>query len=119
MKKTLLLITILFLLLSAPGVSSAQSFSGHSSVDPLGGASPGLANGGFHFHINPLEDHPAFESLERDTYRYEALHGYEHSRGEELRRLDRFKDIRNPKNLPGSSPSVDSFFGVEVFKPLN
>jgi len=119
MKKTLLFGTILFLLLSAPGVSKAQPFGAHGPANPLRGVIVGPVNGGLHFHINPFEDHSAFESLEHDSYQYYALHGYEYyNRSEKLPRLDRFKDIQYPKNEPYIQPSSDSFFGVEYDNPL-
>src|SRR5512136_194331 len=119
MKKTLLLGAILFLLFSTPGVSVAQPFVGNPFANPLGGASPGLVNGGFHFHINPSDDHYAFESLERHSYQYEALHGYEHIKSDKLQQLDRFKDIQYPKDQPVTRSSYDSFFGVESYNPLD
>jgi len=118
MKKTLLFSIILFVLFSAPGLSKAQPFGGHGVVNPLGGITAGPVNGGLHFHGNPSEDHFAFESLERHSYQYEALHGYEHYRGEELRNFDRFRDIQYPKDQPYSRPGFDSFFGVESHNPL-
>ncbi|MGE5842884.1 MAG: hypothetical protein ACM335_11430 [Deltaproteobacteria bacterium] len=116
--KTILFAAILFVLFSAPGVSTAQPFDGHVPIDQPGIASPGLLDGGFHFHTNPADDHYAFESLERDTYQYRALHGYKHNKGDELRRMDRFEDIRYPKNKPDSRPGSDSFFGVKSHNPL-
>jgi hypothetical protein len=118
MKKGILLSMVLFFVFSAPGVSAAQPFVGSGPANPLGGASPGLVNGGFHFHINPSDDHYAFESLERHTYQYEALHGYEHIKSEKLQQSDRFKDIQYPKDQPDTRPSSDSFFGVESYNPL-
>jgi hypothetical protein len=118
MKKVLLLSTILFLLLLTPRVGMAQPFVGSGPAGPLGGASPGLVNGGFHFHINPSDDHAAFESLERHSYQYEALHGYEHLKSEGLQQVDRFKDIQSPKDQPDTRPSTDGFFGVESHNPL-
>jgi len=118
MKKILLVGTIFFLLFLTPKVGMAQPFVGSGSVNSFGGASPGLANGGFHFHINPLDDHYAFESLERHTYQYEALHGYEHIQSGGSQRPDRFKDIQYPKDQPDTRPSSDSFFGVESYNPL-
>jgi hypothetical protein len=109
---------ILFLLLSAPGGSIAQPFGGHGLVNPLGGVTVGPVNGGVHFHGNPSEDHYAFESLEHDSYQYNALHGYEHYRSKELQRFDRFRDIRYPSYQPDYRPSSDSFFGVEYYNPL-
>lgn len=119
MKKTILLSIVLFLLFSAPGVSIGQPFDGRGLANPLGGVTVGPVNGGHHFHINPSEDHYAFESLERHSYQYDALHGYEHYRGEELKRLDRFKDIQHSNDKPGYRPGSDSFFGVESYNPLN
>jgi len=119
MKKTLLLSIIFILLFSAPEVSNAQPFGGHGVVNPLGGISAGPVKGGLHFHGNPSEDHYAFESLERHSYQYEALHGYKHYRGEEPQRLDRFKDIQYPKDQPYSRPGFESFFGVESYNPLS
>jgi hypothetical protein len=119
MKKTLLLGAILFVLFLAPKVSIAQPYVASGSVSPLGGASPGLANGGFHFHINPSDDHFAFESLDRHTYQYEALHGYEHLKSDRLQQVDRFKDIQYPKDQPPTRYSYDSFFGVESYNPLD
>jgi hypothetical protein len=84
----------------------------------LGGTSPGLANGGFHFHTNPVDDHFAFESLDRHTYQYEALQGYEHIRREKLQEVERFKDIQYPKDQPESRSSSESFFGVKSYNPL-
>jgi len=118
MKKGILVSMVLFFVFSAPGVGMAQPFVGSGSVNSFGGASPGLANGGFHFHINPLDDHYAFESLERHTYQYEALHGYEHIQSGGSQRPDRFKDIQYPKDQPDTRPSPDSFFGVESYNPL-
>jgi hypothetical protein len=117
MNRTLLFSVILFLLCSAPGVSTAQPLGGHGVVNPLGGAITGTANGGLHFHINPSEDHPMFESLERDTYQYYALHGYEHYRGKDLQQVDRFRDIQYPKNQPYYPSRFDSFFGVDSYNP--
>lgn len=119
MKKTLLLSTILFLLLSAPGVGEAQPFGGHDVVRPLGGITAGPVNGGLHFHGDPSEDHYAFESLEHHSYQYYALHGYKHCRGEELQNSDRFRDLRYPKDQPYSRPGFDSFFGVQSYNPLS
>jgi hypothetical protein len=119
MKKILLLGTIFFLLFLTPRVNMAQPFVGTGSASPFGGALPGLANGGFHFHINPTEDHYAFESLDRHTHQYEALRGYEHIKSEKLQQVDRFKDIQYPKNQPYSSSSDDSFFGVQTNSPLD
>jgi hypothetical protein len=118
MKRILLLGTIFFLLFLTPGVGMAQPFVGSGPANPLGGASPGLVNGGFHFHINPSDDHYAFESLERHSYQYEALHGYEQIKSERLQQFDRFKDIQYPKDQPDTRPSSDSFFGVESYNPL-
>ena len=118
MNKTLLLSIILFLVCSAPGVSIAQPFGGHGVVSPAGEATAGLVDGGLHFHGNPAEDHYMFESLERHSYQYEALHGYEHYKGRELQNPDRFKDIRYPKQKPDSRPGSDSFFGAEYNNPL-
>lgn len=118
MKKTLLLSIILLVLFSAPGVSQCQPFGGHSVVNPLGGITAGPVNGRPHFHGNPSEDHYAFESLERHSYQYEALHGYKHYRSEELQRLDRFKDIQYPKDQPYSRPDFERFLGVESYNPL-
>jgi hypothetical protein len=119
MKKTLLLGALLLLLFSAPRVCMAQPFGGLGFVNPLGGVSHGLGNGGFHFHINPAEDHYAFESLERHSYQYEALHGYEHIKSEKLQQFDRFKDMQYPKDQPENRSSYESFFGVESYNPLN
>jgi len=116
MKKTLLLSVFLFLVCSAPGVSTAQPFGGHGVVSPPGETTAGLVDGGLHFHGNPAEDHSMFESLEQDSYQYEALHGYEHYKGKGLQNLDPFNDIRYPKEKPNSHPGFDSFFGV---KPSN
>jgi hypothetical protein len=118
MKKAFLFGTIFFLLLLTPRVGMAQPFVGSGPANPLGGASPGLMNGGFHFHINPSDDHAAFESLERHSYQYEALHGYEHIKSEELQQVDRFKDIQSPKEQRATRPSSDGFFGVESYNPL-
>jgi hypothetical protein len=118
MKKTLLLSTVLFLVCSAPGVSIAQPLGGTTFVNPLVGTPPALVNGRFHFHITPLEDHPAFESLDKDSYQYHALHGYEHYRGKDLQQVDRFRDIQYPKDQPDYRSSYDSFFGVESSNPL-
>jgi hypothetical protein len=118
MKKTLLLGVILFVLFSAPKISMAQPYVGSGSVSPLGGASPGLTNGGFHFHINPSDDHFAFESLDRHRYQYEALQGYEHIKSEKLQQVDRFKDIQYPKDQPENRSAYESFFGVESYSPL-
>jgi hypothetical protein len=119
MRKRTLLSAIFFVLLLAPGVGVAQPLVGTGSVNPLGGATPGLANGGFHIHINPADDHFAFESLDRHTYPYEALHGYGHVKSDNLKQVDRFKDIQSPKDRPASRSSYDSFFGVESYNPLN
>lgn len=109
---------MVIVLLLLPTIGSAQQgFVGSGPANPLGGASPGLVNGGFHFHINPLEDHFAFESLDRHTYQYEALHGYEHIQSKKLQQLDRFNDIQYP-HQPGPGSSNDSFFGVDYFNPL-
>jgi hypothetical protein len=118
MKKILLIGTIFFLLFLTPRVGMAQTFVGSGPANPLGGASPGLVNGGFHFHINPADDHYAFESLDRHTYQYEALHGYEHIKSEKLQQVERFKDIQSPKDQPATRSSYDSFFGVESDNPL-
>ncbi len=118
MKKTLLLSVFLFLVCSAPGVSTAQPFGGHGVVNPLGGATVGLANGGVHFHSNPSEDHSILESLEHHSYQYDALHGYEHIRSKELQHFDRFRDIQYPKNEPYHPSSLGSFFGVEYDNPF-
>jgi hypothetical protein len=118
MKQGILFSMVLFFVFSALGVGMTQPFVGSGSVNSFGGASPGLANGGFHFHINPLDDHYAFESLERHTYQYEALHGYEHIQSGGSQRPDRFKDIQYPKDQPDTRPSPDSFFGVESYNPL-
>jgi len=118
MKKAFLFGTIFFLLLLTPRVGMAQPFVGSGPANPLGGASPGLMNGGFHFHINPSDDHAAFESLERHSYQYEALHGYEHIKSEGLQQVDRFKDIQSPKEQRATRPSSDGFFGVESYNPL-
>jgi hypothetical protein len=117
MKRVLLLSTIFFLLFLTPKGGMAQPFVGSGPANPFGGASPGLVNGGFHFHINPSEDHYAFESLERHSYQYEALHGYEHIRGEGLQQVDRIRDIQYPKDQPDYRPSYDSFFGVGYYDP--
>lgn len=118
MNKAVMLSLMLVLLLSAPGITMAQPSSGHGVVSPAGEATTGLADGGLHFHDNPAEDHYMFESFERHSYQYEALHGYEHYRGDELKRLDRFEDIRYPKDKPDSRPSSDRFFGAEYHNPL-
>jgi hypothetical protein len=118
MTKTLLLSIILFVLLSAPGVSIAQPFNGHGLVNPLEGVIAGPVNGGLHFHRNPSEDHYAFESLEHHSYSYYALHGYGHYRSKELQHFDRFRDIQYPKDQPDYRSSYDSFFGVESYNPL-
>jgi hypothetical protein len=118
MKRVLLLGTIFFLLFLTPRVGMVQPFVGSGPANPLGGASPGLVNGGFHFHINPSDDHAAFESLERHSYQYKALHGYEHIKSEGLQQVDRFKDIQSPKDQPDTRPSSDGFFGVESYNPL-
>jgi len=118
MMKTLVLGIILFLLFSASGVSIAQPFGGHGVVSPPGEVTTGLVDGGFHFHGNPAEDHSIFESLEHDSYKYYALHGYEHLRSEKFGDLDRFRDTRYPKDQPDSRPSFDSFFGVKSYNPL-
>jgi hypothetical protein len=118
-KATLLLSMILFFLLfSAPEVSIAQPLGGNGFVNPLGGVPAGVVNGGFHFHINPLEDHPAYESLDKDSHQYYALHGYEHYRGKDLQQVDRFPDIQYPKHQPYIPFSSESFFGVEIDNPL-
>lgn len=117
MEKRLSLSLVLFLILFAPKVTVAQPFVGSGFVNPLDGGSPGLANGGFHFHINPLEDHPAYESLDKDSYQYYALHGYEHHRGKDLQQVDRFPDIQYPKDQPTPRSSTESFFGVESYNP--
>ncbi len=119
MKRVLLLSTIFFLLFLTPRGGMAQPFVGNGPANPFGGASPGLVNGGFHFHINPSEDHYAFESLERHSYQYEALHGYEHIKSDKLQQVDRFKDIQYPKDQPATRSSYDSFFGVESYNPLD
>ncbi len=119
MRKLVLLSAILFLLSLTPRVGMAQLFVGSGPVNPFGGASPGLVNGGFHFHINPSEDHYAFESLERHSYQYEALHGYEHIKSDKLQHVDRFKDLQYPKDQPDNRPNSGSFFGVESYNPLN
>jgi hypothetical protein len=113
-----LLVAIAVILFSVPRVGAAQSFVGGGSANPLGGTSPGLANGGFHFHTNPVDDHFAFESLDRHTYQYEALQGYEHIRREKLQEVERFKDIQYPKDQPESRSSSESFFGVKSYNPL-
>jgi hypothetical protein len=118
MKKILLLGTFFFLMFLTPRVTTAQPFVGSGFVNPLSGASAGLVNGGFHSHINPLEDHPAYESLERDSYQYEALHGYEHTKSERLQHLHRFDDIQYPKDRPNPRSSYDTFFGFDYFNPL-
>jgi hypothetical protein len=118
MKKVLLLGTIFFLLFLTPRVGVAQPFVGSGPANPFGGASPGLVNGGFHFHINPSEDHYAFESLDRHSYQYEALHGYEHIKSEGLQHPDRFRDIQYPKDQADNRSSGESFFGVESYNPL-
>ena len=118
MKKALLLSTILFLLFFIPGFVLSQPLGGKSPANPLWGASPGLANGGFHFHTNPVDDHFAFESLDRHTDQYEALQGYEHIRSEKLQQPDRFKDIQRPQDRPESRSSSESFFGVKSYNPL-
>jgi len=118
MKKTILLSILLFLFFSAPGVSVGQPFDGRGPASILGGVTAGPVVGGPHFHINPSEDHYAFESLERHSYQYDALHGYEHYRSERPQRLDRFKDIQYPKDKPDDRPGFDSFFGVESYNPL-
>ena len=117
MKKTILLGAILVLLLSAPRVGIAQPLAGSGFVNPLYRGSPGLANGGFHFHINPLDDHSAYDSLDKDSYQYYALHGYEHYRGKDLQPVDRFPDIQYPKDQPDARSSYDTFFGVESYNP--
>jgi hypothetical protein len=118
MKKGILLSMVLFFVFSAPGVGMPQPFVGSDPANPLGGASPGLVNGGFHFHINPAEDHYAFESLERHSYQYEALQGYEHLKSEGLQHPDRFRDIQYPKDQADNRSSYESFFGVESDNPL-
>ena len=120
MKMNLLPSLILFfLLLSLPGSAMAQPLGGITYVNPLGGVPAGLVNGGFHFHINPVDDHPAYESLDKDSYQYYALHGYEHYKGKDLQQVDRFPDIQHPKLQPLNPPNSDSFFGVEIHNPLN
>jgi len=116
MTKTLVFGIILFLLFSAPGDSLGQPFAGHGITTRLGEVTAGPVNGGLHFHSNPSEDHFIIESLERHSYQYEALHGYEHYKGKGLQNLDPFNDIRYPKEKPNSHPGFDSFFGV---KPSN
>jgi len=118
MTKTLVFGIILFLLFSVPGDSLGQPFGGHSVVSPLGEVIGGPMNEGLHFHNNPAEDHYAFESLDRHSYQYEALHGYEHYRSKELQRFDRFNDIRYPNSQPDYRPRSDSFFGVKSYNPL-
>jgi hypothetical protein len=120
MKKTLLLgiILSLCLLLWLPGDSSGQPFGGYGVVTPPGGATVGLVDGGLHFHGNPADDHSMFESLERDSYQYEALHGYEHIRSDKLKEVDRFKDVRNSTDRRDSRSSRESFFGVDSVNPL-
>ena len=120
MKMNLLLSLILFfLLILVPVNTFAQPLGGIGYVNPLGGVQAGLVNGGFHFHINPLDDHAAYESFDKDSYQYEALHGYEHYKGKALQQVDRFPDIQYPKRQPYNPSSSDSFFGVEIFNPLN
>ena len=109
---------LLFLTVFAVGEAAAQPFGGTTFVNPLGGGPPALVNGGFHFHINPSEDHFAFESLERDSYQYYALHEYEDYKGKDLQQVDRFNDIQYPSYKPEYRPSFDSFFGVESYNPL-
>jgi hypothetical protein len=119
MRTTVVLcIIILFLLFLVPGDAICQPFAGHGITTTLGEATAGLEDGGLHFHGNPAEDHTIFESLERHSYEYEALHGYGHYRSKGLQRFDRFNDIRYPKDQPESRPSVDSFFGVKSYNPL-
>ena len=118
MKKTVLVGIILFLIFLVPGDTLGQPFGGHGVVSPPGEATAGLVDGGLHFHGNPAEDHYMFESLEQDSYQYEALHGYEHYRSKELQSFDRFRDIQYPKDQPDSRPSSDSFFGVKSHNPL-
>lgn len=118
MNKTVMLSLMLILLFSAPGVSMAQPLGGHGVVSPAGEAIAGLVDGGLHFHGNLAHDHYMFESLEHHSYQYEVLHGYEHYKGKHLQNLDRFKDIRYPKDKPDSRPSSDSFFGVKCNNPL-
>jgi hypothetical protein len=118
MKTTLVISLMLFsMLLLVPEYTSAQPFSGFSYANPLGGVPAGMENGGFHFHINPLEDHPAYESLDKDSYQYYALHGYEHCKGKDLQKVDRFPDIQYPKKQPAARSSYDTFFGVESYNP--
>ena len=118
MKVILLLSPILLFLLLLPAGAMAQPVGGITYVNPLGGVPAGLVNGGFHFHINPLEDHPAYESLDKDSYQYYALHGYKHYRGKDLQPVDRFPDIQHPKLQPLNPPNSESFFGVEYHNPL-
>jgi hypothetical protein len=118
MKTTLVISLILFFMLFlVPGGASAQPFGGISYENPFGGAPAGMENGGFYFHINPLEDHPAYESLDKDSYQYYALQGYEHYRGKNLQKVDRFPDIQYPKKQPDAHSSYDTFFGVESYNP--
>jgi len=118
MRKTFLVGMILFLIFLVPEDTLGESFGGHGVVSPLGEVTAGPVNGGLHFHSNPAEDHFIFESLERHSYQYEALHGYEHYRSKELQSFDRFRDIQYPKDQPDSRPSSDSFFGVRSYNPL-
>jgi hypothetical protein len=119
MKTTVVLGAILLLLpVLVPVDAAAQPFGGTTFANPLGGVPPALVNGGFHFHINPSEDHFAFESLERDSYQYYALHGYDHYTGKDLQQVGRFKDIQYPSYQPRYRSSLDSFFGVESYNPL-
>jgi hypothetical protein len=118
MAKTLLISVILFLLFSAPGIAGAQAFGGHGFVNPLVRAPIDPMKGRLDIHTNPSDDHFAFESLERHSYQYEALHNYEHYRGEGLRQFDRFRDIQYPKNQPYDHSPVDRFFDLIFLNPF-
>jgi hypothetical protein len=59
-----------------------------------------------------------FESLEHHSYQYHILHGYKHYRSKELGDLDRFRDLRYPKDQPEYRRGFDSFFGVKSYDAL-
>lgn len=117
MKKTVLLSIILFLLLSAPGVSIAQPFGNYGLGAPLEGVSIVPVKGGFYSHIGPHGHLYGFKSFQHPGYRCHGLHGYEHYRYKELHRLDRFRDIRYPRYRPYYYSPFDRSFGFGFLNP--